>query len=551
MKKIVFTFLFTLISTLSFADNGWYVTLHGYYYEYDYCIIYLWCPSEEYHHDIIDIYKNEQKLGCWKSKYEGQYVGNIGLKWPCTGQFEDWATYTLTVKSHIILSDGTKKTVYYKCNFLGDWFHTDQDVQLIYEGSETDNLDISEANFPDANFRAYLRSQTYGTDGVITTSEIDGITNIDVHEKGIKTLKGIEHLTELKHLYCYNNQITSIDVSANKALKTLSCSENQLTSLDVAENTLLETLETSNNQLTELNVSFNTALVTLECHDNQLTALDVSNCSALEKLNCSTNKISTLNLSKNTALKTLNCGRNKLTSLDLTNNTALTGVGCVSNNITQLNVSKNVELQALYCYNNDLTTLDVSNNVKLSNLRCGNNDLTTLDISNNTALKYLNCEANYLKQIDVSNNTALETFYCDINCLTHLDLSNNKALIDLACYHNQIKGEAMDALVNSLPTQDYAEFNVYYPTEGEHEGNICTKEQASIAKQKGWLVLYWNNGGWEEYSGSDASGINATGSSQIGVKQIYSLDGKRLDSMQKGLNIIKSGDGSIRKVMKK
>ena len=139
MKRLIFTFLFTLISTLAFADNGWYVTLHGYYYDYDYCIIYLWCPSNEYEHEKIDIYKNEQKLGSWKSKYEGQYVGNIGLKWPCTGQFEDWATYTLTVKSHIIQSDGTKKIVYYKCNFYGNWFYTDQDIQLIYEGSETEN----------------------------------------------------------------------------------------------------------------------------------------------------------------------------------------------------------------------------------------------------------------------------------------------------------------------------------------------------------------------------------------------------------------------------
>lgn len=139
MKHLIFTFLFTLISTLSFADNGWYVTLHGYYYEYDYCRIILWCPSQEYHHDIIELYKNGVKLGYWKPKYDTDLIGNSSLKWTCHGQFDDWATYTLTVKSHIIQSDGTKKTVYYKCNFYGDWFHTDQDVQLIYEGSETEN----------------------------------------------------------------------------------------------------------------------------------------------------------------------------------------------------------------------------------------------------------------------------------------------------------------------------------------------------------------------------------------------------------------------------
>ena len=61
-------------------------------------------------------------------------------------------------------------------------------------------------------------------------------------------------------LSCFNNQLTSLDVSKNTNLGTLSCSHNQLTSLDVSKNTNLGTLYCFNNQLTELDVSKNTNL---------------------------------------------------------------------------------------------------------------------------------------------------------------------------------------------------------------------------------------------------------------------------------------------------
>ena len=54
---------------------------------------------------------------------------------------------------------------------------------------------------------------------------------------------------------CYNNQLTSLDVSHNTALTQLACSNNQLTSLDVSHNTALTWLWCYNNQLTSLDVS--------------------------------------------------------------------------------------------------------------------------------------------------------------------------------------------------------------------------------------------------------------------------------------------------------
>ena len=242
-----------------------------------------------------------------------------------------------------------------------------------YDGS-TDGLPIIAAYFPDANFRDYLLSRPYGSDAVLTDEEIAGITYIDVNDKNISDLTGIEHFTALKSLSCESNQLTALDVSHNTALKTLQCDNNQLTSLDVSQNTALESLSCWSNQLTALDVSHNTALETLQCNNNQLTALDVSNNTALIVIQCHNNQLTALDVSHNTALISLQCEINQLTTLDVSHNTALTGLLCFYNQLTSLDVSHNTALTYLQCNNNQIygdnmaalvasmPTVDVENN---------------------------------------------------------------------------------------------------------------------------------------------------------------------------------------------
>ena len=132
------------------------------------------------------------------------------------------------------------------------------------------DVEINETNFPDENFRSYLLSQDYGQDGVLTDAEIAGVTEIIVYEKRIQSLKGIEFFTALETLSCYDNQLTSLDVSKNTALTLLSCDWNQLTSLDLSKNTALTFLGCRGNWLTTIDLSKNTALTTLYCEDNQI-----------------------------------------------------------------------------------------------------------------------------------------------------------------------------------------------------------------------------------------------------------------------------------------
>jgi hypothetical protein len=72
---------------------------------------------------------------------------------------------------------------------------------------------INETNFPDENFRNYLLAQSYGADGVLTGYEIKNIIDIDVSEKSISSLKGIEYFTALWFLECKKNQLTALDVT--------------------------------------------------------------------------------------------------------------------------------------------------------------------------------------------------------------------------------------------------------------------------------------------------------------------------------------------------
>jgi len=255
-------------------------------------------------------------------------------------------------------------------------------------------------NVPDDNFEAYLEthnangyivalgaadSMGNGTlnDDTVPTSRIENVTSLNISSKGIADLTGIEDFTALTTLYCYSNNLTALDVSANTALTALYCSSNNLIALNISTNTALTTLDCYSNNLTTLDVSTNTALTNLYCYYNNLTALNVSTNTALTTLNCSGNDLNSLDVSTNTALTNLYCSSNDLTALDVSANTALTALYCSSNNLIALNVSTNTALTNLYCSYNNISTLDLSTNNQLSKLTCFNNpNLTTLNIQN-------------------------------------------------------------------------------------------------------------------------------------------------------------------------
>lgn len=106
----------------------------------------------------------------------------------------------------------------------------------------TGNLLINDVNFPDANFRSYISDRYYSKSGYMTEACVAATTSIHCNGMRISSLKGIEYFTALTNLYCYNNQLTTLDVSGCTDLSSLVCYNNQLTTLDLSSNSKLSTL---------------------------------------------------------------------------------------------------------------------------------------------------------------------------------------------------------------------------------------------------------------------------------------------------------------------
>jgi len=243
---------------------------------------------------------------------------------------------------------------------------------------------------PDANFEQALIDLGYDTgtpDGSVPTANISSVTYLQVANKNISDLTGIEDFAALDTLQCQLNLLSSLNMTQNTALTYFTCFNNFLTNIDVSNNTALATLSCGNNQLTSLDVSNNTALATLDCANNLLTSLDVSNNTALYYgLDCANNLLTSLDVSNNTALWFVECDNNQLTSLNVNGATDLRWVYCNNNQLTSLDVSGAPALNQLYCYNNQLTSLDLSQNIYLSELICQSNQLTCLNIKNTMIL---------------------------------------------------------------------------------------------------------------------------------------------------------------------
>lgn len=257
---------------------------------------------------------------------------------------------------------------------------------FIFETS----LPINEDNFPDPNFRNYIKTYKAGGRDVLTVEEQRKVETIEVEGKNISNLKGIEAFPNLKELKCGNNSIQNLDLRQNPKLKELKCNKNQLTQLDLSKNPDIDYLNCSENQLEQLDVSHLKDLVNLDCSHNNLEQLDVKNSKFLVALYCSWNRLTELDadVSHKSHLERVECQNNQLTSLILGQNKLLKKLNCAHNQLTQLNLNNMISLKDLNCFNNQLTVLDVSDSPELTTLWLGNNHLTSLNLDNNPNLNF-------------------------------------------------------------------------------------------------------------------------------------------------------------------
>ena len=385
-------------------------------------------------------------------------------------------------------------------------------------------VEINATNFPDVNFRAYLFSQYPA--GYITGEEIAALTSLNVSSKGISDLTGIKFFTALKELRCYNNPMTSLDVSDCTSLTYLDCAPTnsytgtKLTSLNVRGCLYLQKILCYNNNITSLDLTGCISLRELHCfncpkltslnayYKSSLYLIDCSNCTSLNQLSCHHNALSTLDISGNTALTSLSCFNNpNLTTITgLDDCTAITYLDCEDCAITDLSAVNNMnDIQSLYCRNNQLTQLNVTYKSKLKNLL----------VAGNKSLTSLQCYDNALTNLDVTNCTALTNMSCTGNKLTSLSLSGCPALVSLYCNRNYISGTAMTQLVNSLPMRSSSNPGTFRVVNITNENNVITPEQLAIARSKYWNPKKWDGSSWVDITNATRGDVNGDGNVNI------------------------------------
>jgi len=373
----------------------------------------------------------------------------------------------------------------------------------IKDATTSFNLDCTVYTLiPDSKFEEKLIAlgiDKDGTNGKIITESIVNVTSLNVTNSSITDLTGIQDFASLQILYCYNNQLTSLDVSKNPGLTRLECDSNKLTSLDITKNINLNILECQGNMLTSLDLSQNKALTRIFTHSNALTSLNLKNGNNTLLTNSNVNFSGNSNLKcilvddvaysdanwankKNaTTSYNIDCtpytlipdtnfedklialgidtdGKNgkvvtasisSITELDVSNSSitdltgvqdfiALTSLNVSGNNLISLNTSNNKNLTELKCNSNELLEIEVKGNIALENLNAAFNKLNSLDISQNAQLTSLEIYSNNIGALDLTNNTKLSTLDTGTNLLESLDVSKNLLLNKLDCQNNKI-----------------------------------------------------------------------------------------------------------------
>ncbi|MES2673127.1 MAG: leucine-rich repeat domain-containing protein [Pseudomonadota bacterium] len=122
-------------------------------------------------------------------------------------------------------------------------------------------------------------------------STIAAVTEIECHNKNIRTLAGIEKFTQLKKISLYNNEITEAKLSNLPNLQHLNLAKNKMHDLSISDFQALESLYAFGNKLTRLKLSNLPKLQQIKANDNLIVEFHYQDLPALEKMYLFNNKM--------------------------------------------------------------------------------------------------------------------------------------------------------------------------------------------------------------------------------------------------------------------
>ena len=265
----------------------------------------------------------------------------------------------------------------------GGYYNAEQMITMITK------LLLNAANFPDANFRSALATALNVNEG----DEIfpNNVKVLDVSNKGISNLSGIEHFTNLEGLYAGENDISSnVILTSNPNLRILDLNGNaQLQGTSSQHTPYVDVTKCKN--LEEINFA-NTGCTWM----GGLQSIDgggtYSNLKKLNLHNVGLDYMSASTMQKMPNLEWIDLSGNQLTNdQGFSNNTKLKYID-VSDNPQN---AKNFVLVAL---------------TQLKTFKAANCHLNASQTVYNSTTNYFPTES--VEYVDLSGNTALTTLYC-------------------------------------------------------------------------------------------------------------------------------------------
>ena len=272
---------------------------------------------------------------------------------------------------------------------------TDVDNQVIFGG----NCHYFETYVPDDNFEQALIDLGYDTgslDDYVLTNNIKYVDSLNVSNRNIADITGLEDFKSLTYLNCANNVLTELNIFENQYLVTLICNHNQIASLEFLNN---------------MN------LVKIYCNDNNLTRLEYLYYSLdLNYLECSNNKLTDLFIGNNPNLETLYTANNELPYLDVAGNLKLTKLDASQNQLTTLNVKNgnNINFTEFTAINNSNLTCIFVDDVTWSTANWTNIDATSNFVADEAACRSLAVGDFQFKGFKILSNPVTENINLSI-----------------------------------------------------------------------------------------------------------------------------------------
>ena len=109
------------------------------------------------------------------------------------------------------------------------------------------------------------------------------IKKLKCHNKGIRSINGIEALQNLTYLSLFSNKLENVDLTELHNLEYVNISKNKLASVNVRQLERLQTLYLFKNKLTTLDLSGLYSLTKLRVSDNQLISVNTQDLISLEE----------------------------------------------------------------------------------------------------------------------------------------------------------------------------------------------------------------------------------------------------------------------------